>query len=171
MRAIIRTQFGGLDVLEIRELRDVQYLHGSDPERISPDGYTLDIARMARPGVEEVQLDLILDYRSNVALYPAFQQHFRAHRPPLLAIWGRSGAVTRHRPLRVGNALGGDRRGDAGLPRPGLRPVIAGELARVGRLALRNKQRRAGPKRAMKAGRWAVCQEPFVHCHRSEKRV
>ena len=71
-------------------IRDVQYLHGSDPERVSPDGYSLDIAYMARPGAEEVQLDLILDYRSNVALYPAFQQYFRTHRPPLLAIWGKN---------------------------------------------------------------------------------
>jgi pimeloyl-ACP methyl ester carboxylesterase len=71
-------------------IRDVQYLHGSDPQRVSPDGYTLDIAYLARPGAEEVQLDLILDYRSNVALYPTFQQYFRAHRPPLLAIWGRN---------------------------------------------------------------------------------
>jgi pimeloyl-ACP methyl ester carboxylesterase len=71
-------------------IRDVQYLHGSDPQRVSPDGYTLDIAYMARPGAEEVQLDLILDYRSNVALYPTFQQYFRRHRPPLLAIWGKN---------------------------------------------------------------------------------
>jgi pimeloyl-ACP methyl ester carboxylesterase len=66
---------------------DIQYLHGSDPERVSPDGYTLDIAYMGRLWAEEVQLDLILDYRSNVALYPTFQQYFRTHRPPLLAIW------------------------------------------------------------------------------------
>jgi hypothetical protein len=46
----------------------VQYLHGSDPQRVSPDRYTPDIGHMARPGAEEVQLDLILDYRSNVAL-------------------------------------------------------------------------------------------------------
>jgi pimeloyl-ACP methyl ester carboxylesterase len=71
-------------------IRDIQYLHGSDPQRVSPDGYTLDIAYMARPGAEEIQLDLILDYRSNVALYPTFQQYFRTHRPPLLAIWGKN---------------------------------------------------------------------------------
>jgi pimeloyl-ACP methyl ester carboxylesterase len=71
-------------------IRDGQYLHGSDPQRVAPDGYTLDIAYMARPGAEEVQLDLILDYRSNVALYPTFQQYFRRHRPPLLAIWGQN---------------------------------------------------------------------------------
>lgn len=71
-------------------IRDWQYLTGADKRRVSPDGYTLDIAYMARPGVEEIQLDLILDYRSNVALYPAFQEYFRTHRPPLLAIWGKN---------------------------------------------------------------------------------
>jgi pimeloyl-ACP methyl ester carboxylesterase len=44
---------------------------------------------MARSGAEEIQLDLILDYRTNVARYPDFQAYFRKHRPPLLAVWGR----------------------------------------------------------------------------------
>ncbi len=70
-------------------IRNWQYGTGTDPKLLSPDGYELDIAYMARPGAEEVQLDLILDYRSNVALYPAFQGYFRAHQPPLLAVWGR----------------------------------------------------------------------------------
>lgn len=70
-------------------IRTWQYGTGADPERLSPDGYELDIAYMARPGAEEIQLDLILDYRSNVALYPAFQDHFRKHRPPFIAVWGR----------------------------------------------------------------------------------
>ena len=70
-------------------IRNWQYGTGSDPNLLSPDGYELDIAYMARPGAEEIQLDLILDYRSNVALYPAFQAYFRKHRPPLLAVWGR----------------------------------------------------------------------------------
>lgn len=70
-------------------IRDWQYGTGADPALISPDGYELDIAYMARPGAEEIQLDLILDYRSNVALYPNFQAYFRTHRPPLLAAWGR----------------------------------------------------------------------------------
>jgi len=69
-------------------IRTGQYLHGADAGLVSPDGYTLDIAYMARPGAEEIQLDLILDYAGNLALYPDFQAYFRAHRPPLLAIWG-----------------------------------------------------------------------------------
>ena len=70
-------------------IRDWQYGTGADPVLLSPDGYELDIAYMAHPDAEEVQLDLILDYRSNVALYPAFQDYFRKHQPPLLAVWGR----------------------------------------------------------------------------------
>jgi pimeloyl-ACP methyl ester carboxylesterase len=70
-------------------IRDWQYGTGADPDLLPPDGYELDIAYMSRPGAEEIQLDLILDYRSNVALYPAFQAYFRRHRPPLLAVWGR----------------------------------------------------------------------------------
>ncbi len=75
--------------LTAETIRTGQYLHGADAALVSPDGYTLDIAYMARPGAEEIQLDLILDYAGNLALYPAFQAYFRAHRPPLLAIWGR----------------------------------------------------------------------------------
>jgi pimeloyl-ACP methyl ester carboxylesterase len=68
-----------------------QYTHGvSDTTAVSPDGYSLDNFYLSRPGAADVQLDLFGDYKSNVALYPTFQQYFRAHRPPLLAIWGRN---------------------------------------------------------------------------------
>jgi pimeloyl-ACP methyl ester carboxylesterase len=70
-------------------IRNWQYGTGADPELLSPDGYELDIAYMARPDAEEIQLDLIRDYRTNVALYPDFQAYMRQHRPPLLAAWGR----------------------------------------------------------------------------------
>lgn len=67
-----------------------QYTHGvPDATAISPDGYSLDNFYMARPGADEVQLDLFGDYKSNVALYPEFQDYFRTHRPPLLAVWGQ----------------------------------------------------------------------------------
>jgi len=75
--------------LSAETIRNWQYGTGADPGLLSPDGYELDIAYMARPGAQEIQLDLILDYRSNIALYPAFQAYFREHRPPLLAAWGR----------------------------------------------------------------------------------
>lgn len=68
-----------------------QYSHGvSDTSKISPDGYSLDNFYLARPGADEVQLDLFGDYKSNVALYPAFQKYFRAHKPPFLAVWGKN---------------------------------------------------------------------------------
>ena len=68
-----------------------QYTHGvADPSTVSPDGYSLDNFYLARPGADEVQLDLFGDYKSNVALYPTFQQYFRTHQPPLLAAWGRN---------------------------------------------------------------------------------
>jgi len=68
-----------------------QYTHGvPNPERLSPDAWTLDAALLARPGNDEIQLDLFGDYQSNVALYPVFQQYFRTHEPPFLAVWGRN---------------------------------------------------------------------------------
>ena len=68
-----------------------QYTHGvTDPTAVSPDGYSLDNFYMARPGADEVQLDLFGDYKSNVALYPAFQKYFRTHQPPFLAVWGKN---------------------------------------------------------------------------------
>ncbi len=68
-----------------------QYTHGvSNPESVAPESYTLDVALMERPGNQEIQLDLFLDYASNVKLYPKFQEYFRKSRPPLLAIWGKN---------------------------------------------------------------------------------
>jgi len=68
-----------------------QYTHGvTDLSRVSPDGRNLDDFYLARPGADEIQLDLLLDYASNVAAYPAFQAYFRKHRPPLLAVWGKN---------------------------------------------------------------------------------
>jgi pimeloyl-ACP methyl ester carboxylesterase len=67
-----------------------EYLSGmSDPDLIAPEGFTLDGALLARPGNVDVQLDLFLDYASNVKLYPRFQDYFRTSKPPLLAIWGK----------------------------------------------------------------------------------
>jgi len=67
-----------------------QYTHGTEESRVAPESYALDSALLARPGNEEIQLDLFLDYASNVKLYPQFQQYFRTHRPPTLAVWGKS---------------------------------------------------------------------------------
>jgi pimeloyl-ACP methyl ester carboxylesterase len=68
-----------------------QYLYGVEDETsVAPESYTLDSALLARPGNDEIQLDLFLDYASNVALYPKFQEYFRAKKPPLLAVWGKN---------------------------------------------------------------------------------
>ena len=68
-----------------------QYTHGvADASAVSPDGYSLDNFYLTRPGADEVQLDLFGDYKSNVALYPAFQQYFRTHKPRFLATWGKN---------------------------------------------------------------------------------
>ncbi len=68
-----------------------QYTNGvPDATKVSPDGYSLDIFYLARPGADEPQLDLFGDYKSNVALYPTFQKYFRDRKPPLLAIWGKN---------------------------------------------------------------------------------
>jgi pimeloyl-ACP methyl ester carboxylesterase len=68
-----------------------QYTHGvAIPESIAPESYTLDTALMERPGNKEIQLDLFLDYASNVKLYPKFQEYLRRSKPPLLAIWGKN---------------------------------------------------------------------------------
>jgi pimeloyl-ACP methyl ester carboxylesterase len=68
-----------------------QYTHGvSDPQAVAPEAYALDAALMQRPGNQEIQLDLFLDYANNVALYPRFQEYFRTKQPPLLAVWGKN---------------------------------------------------------------------------------
>ena len=68
-----------------------QYTQGvPDATAVSPDGYSLDNFYLARPGADEVQLDLFGDYQSNVALYPEFQAYFRKHKPRFLAVWGKN---------------------------------------------------------------------------------
>jgi pimeloyl-ACP methyl ester carboxylesterase len=68
-----------------------QYTHGvPDQTRVSPDGYTLDNYYLTRSGADEIQLDLFLDYATNVERYPAFQEYFRTSQPPLLAVWGKN---------------------------------------------------------------------------------
>jgi len=73
------------------ETTTFQYTHGvPDPSVVSPDGRSLDDFYLARPNADEVQLDLLKDYASNVAFYPQFQEYFRKYEPPLLAVWGKN---------------------------------------------------------------------------------
>jgi pimeloyl-ACP methyl ester carboxylesterase len=68
-----------------------QYTHGvARPESVAPESYTLDAALLERPENKDIQLDLFLDYASNVKLYPKFQEYFRKSQPPFLAIWGKN---------------------------------------------------------------------------------
>jgi pimeloyl-ACP methyl ester carboxylesterase len=68
-----------------------QYTHGAaNPDSVPPESYTLDTALLERPGNKDIQLDLFLNYASNVKLYPKFQEYFRKSKPPLLAIWGKN---------------------------------------------------------------------------------
>jgi pimeloyl-ACP methyl ester carboxylesterase len=78
------------ELLSPEGLKD-QYITGvPHPERVKPEGYTLDAALISRPGNLDIQLDLFLDYANNVKLYPEFQKYFRASKPPTLAIWGKN---------------------------------------------------------------------------------
>jgi len=67
-----------------------QYLHGVErPELVAPESWMLDLLLMQRPGNDEIQLDLFLDYRNNLTLYPQFQAFFKAAQVPTLVIWGK----------------------------------------------------------------------------------
>jgi pimeloyl-ACP methyl ester carboxylesterase len=68
-----------------------QYTQGvPDPSLVSPDGRSLDDYYLTRSSAHEAQLDLLLDYASNVALYPEFHTYFRNYQPPFLAVWGKN---------------------------------------------------------------------------------
>jgi pimeloyl-ACP methyl ester carboxylesterase len=69
-----------------------QYHHGvTNPEaRVAPEAILLDQALLDRPQSAEIQLDLIGDYKSNLGLYPKFQEFFRTYHPPTLAVWGKN---------------------------------------------------------------------------------
>ena len=60
----------------------------SHPERYNPDTWTDEYAHLSRPGQREIQADLLYDYRTNVASYPAWQALLREHKPPILVVGG-----------------------------------------------------------------------------------
>ncbi|MCK0103377.1 alpha/beta fold hydrolase [Pseudohalocynthiibacter aestuariivivens] len=73
-----------------------QYTHGipeANISLVSPDAWTLDQAYLDRPGNQEIQLDLFYDYRTNVDLYPDFQEFFRTFQPPTLIVWGKNDVI------------------------------------------------------------------------------
>jgi pimeloyl-ACP methyl ester carboxylesterase len=81
-----------LRALSTLEATRWQYHHGVEnaSERIAPEAIALDQALLDRSQSAEIQLDLIGDYKSNVALYPKFQEFFRQRRLPTLAVWGKN---------------------------------------------------------------------------------
>ncbi|WP_108661444.1 alpha/beta fold hydrolase [Acuticoccus kandeliae] len=81
-----------LRMLQTRDVTLWQYTAGVPDavrDRVGPDGIAHDQAILDRPEGAEIQLDLIGDYKSNVALYPEWQAYLREHRPPVLAVWGK----------------------------------------------------------------------------------
>jgi pimeloyl-ACP methyl ester carboxylesterase len=71
-----------------------QYTHGvPDTTLVSPDSWTMDQARLDRPGNQEIQLDLFYDYRTNIPLYPEWQAYLRKHQPPTLVVWGKNDQI------------------------------------------------------------------------------
>ena len=78
------------DVLT-KEMTIFQYTHGvTDPDRINPDAYTMDQFLLDRPGNAAIQLDLLYDYQSNIALYTPWHEYFRSRQPKMLILWGKN---------------------------------------------------------------------------------
>ena len=71
-------------------VRDAYFQSVAEPAQIEPEAYTVDAAILARPGNAGRQVDLKLDYKRNLERYPLYQAFLRAHRPKLLAVWGRN---------------------------------------------------------------------------------
>jgi AhpD family alkylhydroperoxidase len=68
-----------------------RYEHGApDISLIAPESIVLDQYFLDLPGYDEIQLDLLADYKSNITAYPHFHEYFFAHRPPMLAVWGKN---------------------------------------------------------------------------------
>ncbi|MFT6333783.1 MAG: pimeloyl-ACP methyl ester carboxylesterase [Saprospiraceae bacterium] len=68
-----------------------QYTHGvQDSTKISPDNWSIDLQHLTRPENDKIQLAMFYSYRTNVPLYPEWQQYFRDHQPPTLIVWGKN---------------------------------------------------------------------------------
>src|SRR5262249_18155638 len=74
-----------------KEMTIFQYTHGvKEPERISPDSYTVDQHFLDRPGNAEIQVDLLHNYQSNLAHYDGWHEYFRNSQPRMLIVWGKN---------------------------------------------------------------------------------
>ncbi len=80
----VRSSLQSLEVTWQRHL-------GDDPDvaAYNPDLWQDELAFLRRPGQAAIQAELIYDYRTNLAAYPAWQAWLRQHQPPTLVLWGR----------------------------------------------------------------------------------
>ena len=85
-----QTEQGVAGLLDLATIRDI-YLHGhKHPDLISPDNWNMDFRFMERPNARRIQMDLLYDYRTNVALYPEWQKFLRDHQPKTIIFWGEN---------------------------------------------------------------------------------
>jgi pimeloyl-ACP methyl ester carboxylesterase len=76
--------------LELEAIKSV-YLHGHKlPALISPDNWNMDFRYMDRQGARQIQMDFFYDYRTNVELYPKWQEFLRTQKPQTLIFWGQN---------------------------------------------------------------------------------
>ncbi|MGH8290941.1 MAG: alpha/beta fold hydrolase [Steroidobacteraceae bacterium] len=61
-----------------------------EAEAVNPDNWTLDQALLERPGTQDYQVDLLENYKTNIARYSDWQAAFRKHRPKTLIVWGKN---------------------------------------------------------------------------------
>jgi pimeloyl-ACP methyl ester carboxylesterase len=74
-----------------KETTIFQYTHGvKNVSRISPDSYTVDQLFLDRPGNDAIQLNLLHNYQSNLALYDGWHEFFRIKQPKTLIVWGKN---------------------------------------------------------------------------------
>ena len=79
--------------LQLEMIRQI-YLYGhKNPEGISPDNWNMDFRFMERPNARRIQMDLFYDYRTNVELYPKWQEFLRRHQPKSLIFWGQNDII------------------------------------------------------------------------------
>ena len=85
-----KTEQGVAGLLDLETIREI-YLHGhKHPNLISPDNWNMDFRFMERPNARRVHMDLLYDYRTNVALYPQWQKFLRDHQPKTIIFWGEN---------------------------------------------------------------------------------
>ena len=71
-----------------------QYTHGvQDASKISPDNWNIDLMHLQRNENPEIQLAMFYDYRTNVPLYPQWQEYFRTYQPPTFIVWGKNDII------------------------------------------------------------------------------